>query len=172
MGAQIAAHLAAAGVRTYLLDLPSDTLPSDPKQQALVKKNPRAARAILAIENLKNLKPSPLFSQTFLSNIIPGNFEDDFSVLSDCDFVLEVVIEKIEVKRQIHARIAEFVRPGVPVATNTSGIPLGEISKDLPDHYQAQFFGTHFFNPPRYMKLVEIIPHAGSDTKMIDQIAT
>src|SRR5690606_33127542 len=102
MGAQIAAHLAAAGVRTYLLDLPSDKAPEDPKLAKAVGKNFRSARAILAIENLKQLKPSPLFSLSVLPNVIPGNFDDDMSVIADCDWVIEAVIERLDIKQGIH----------------------------------------------------------------------
>ena len=159
MGAQIAALLSTAGVRTYLLDLASNEPPADPKIAKAIGKNFRSARAMMAIENLKVLKPSPLYTATALAGIIPGNFEDDMSVLAECDWVIEVVIEKLEIKKAIHKRIAEVVRPHVPVTTNTSGISLADICSDLPEHYQANFFGTHFFNPPRYMRLLEIIPH-------------
>src|SRR5688500_11519572 len=119
MGAQIAAHLAATGVRTYLLDLPSDEPPKDPAQAKAVGKAFRSARAILAIENLKQLKPSPLFSAKALQGIIPGNFDDDLSVLAECDWVIEAVIERMDVKKDLHRRIAEYARPHVPVTTNT-----------------------------------------------------
>ena len=101
MGAQIAALLSAAGIRVHLLDLPNTEAPKDPKEAKLVGKNFRSARAILAIENLKQLKPSPLYSTSALSGIIPGNFEDDMPVLRDCDWVLEAVIERLDVKQRL-----------------------------------------------------------------------
>ena len=167
MGAQIAAHLAAAGVRTHLLDLPGDKPPEDPKLAKAVGKNFRSTAAILAVENMKHLKPAPLMSQSILPNLICGNFEDDMSVLADCDWVIEAVIERIDIKKSIHAKINEHAKPGIPVTTNTSGISLAEIIEDLPEEYGKRFFGTHFFNPPRYMRLLEVIPHANCDQKLI-----
>ncbi len=167
MGAQIAAHLAAAGVKTYLLDLASNEPPADKNQAKAVGKNFRSARAVLAIENLKQLKPSPLMSASVLQSVIPGNFDDDLSVIADCDWIIEAVIERLDIKQSLHKRIAEYARPHVPVTTNTSGISLESIVQDLPEEYQARFFGTHFFNPPRYMKLLEIIPHERTDPKLL-----
>jgi 3-hydroxyacyl-CoA dehydrogenase len=170
MGAQIAALLAAAGVRTYLLDLSSSEPPTDKKLAGAVGKNFRSTRAILAVENLKQLKPSPLFSPASLINVIPGNFDDDMSVLSDCDWVIEAVVERLDIKQSIHKRIGEYVRPHVPVTTNTSGISLEDIVKGMPEDYASRFFGTHFFNPPRYMRLLEIIPHSYTDEKLKNEV--
>lgn len=172
MGAQIAAHLAAAGVRTYLLDLPSAEPPADKALAKVVGKNFRSARSVLAIENLKVLKPSPLYTATCLQNIIPGNFDDDMSVIADCDWVIEAVIERMDIKQSLHKRIAEYARPEIPVTTNTSGLNLAEIVKDLPEAYAQRFFGTHFFNPPRYMKLLEIIPHVDTNPKLLSETTT
>jgi len=172
MGAQIAAHLAAAGVRTHLLDLPSAEGPTDRKLKAVVGKNIRNTRAILAIENFKTLKPAPLMSDSVLPNIIPGNFDDDMSVIADCDWVIEAVVERIDIKRSIHAKIAEYARPDIPVTTNTSGISLAEITEGMSEEYQSRFFGTHFFNPPRYMRLLEIIPHGGCNKEVITALST
>lgn len=171
MGAQIAAHLAAAGVRTYLLDLPSAEPPKDPAQAKAVGKAFRSARAVLAIENLKQLKPSPLYTAKVLQSLIPGNFEDDLSVLAECDWIIEAVIERMDIKKDLHQRIAQYARPHVPVTTNTSGLNLEEIVKDLPEEYQSRFFGTHFFNPPRYMRLVELIPHPLTDRKLMEELS-
>lgn len=170
MGAQIAAVLAAAGVRTYLLDLSSNEPPADKKLAGAVGKNFRSTRAVLAIENLKQLKPSPLYTASSLVNIVPGNFDDDMSVLSDCDWVIEAVVERLDIKQNIHKRIGEYVRPHVPVTTNTSGISLEDIVKSMPEEYARRFFGTHFFNPPRYMRLLEIIPHHNTDEKLKNEL--
>ncbi len=171
MGAQIAAHLAAAGVRTHLLDLPSEAPHKDPKIAAAIGKGFRSTAAFLAVENLKKLKPAPLASESILSNIIPGNFDDDMSVLADCDWIIEVVAERLEIKKSILKRISEYARPHVPVTTNTSGLSLEKMAEDLDESFHARFFGTHFFNPPRYMKLLEIIPHPRSDVKLIEELA-
>jgi len=175
MGAQIAAALAAAGVRVHLLDLAMTALPQhidkDIKEKKLIGKNIRNARALMAIEGLKSLKPAPYYSAAHERAIIPGNFDDDLSVCADADWVLEAVIEKLEIKQSIHKRLADVVRPGIPVTTNTSGISLRDICSGLPEHYQANFFGTHFFNPPRYMRLLEIIPHDNVDTALVTRLS-
>lgn len=163
MGAQIAAHLAAAGIRTYLLDLPADAPPEDPKMKKFLGKNFRNSRSQLALQNLKMLKPAPLYSEDVLKLVIPGNFEDDFSVISDSDWVVEVVVERLDIKRDIHQRIKEYLPAHAIVTTNTSGIPLSSIVEGFPEDYIKRFFGTHFFNPPRYMRLLELIPHANTD---------
>lgn len=172
MGAQIAAHLGAAGVRVHLLDLASNEPPKDPKQAAAVGKRFRSSRSILAIEAMKTMKPSPLMSETVLTQIIPGNFDDDFEVLRDVDWVIEVVVERLDVKQAIHKRIAETAPHHIPITTNTSGISIADMIKDLPDHFQHRFFGTHFFNPPRYMHLVEIVTQPEADVKMMADVAT
>ena len=159
MGAQIAALLSAAGIRVHLLDLASNEPPKDPKDAKIVGKNIRSARSILAIENLKSLKPSPLYTSAVLTGIIAGNFDDDMAVLRECDWVVEAVIERLDIKQQLFTRVMEYAKPGIPITTNTSGINLEDIAKNMPEQFVTNFFGTHFFNPPRYMKLLEIIPH-------------
>lgn len=159
MGAQIAALLSAAGIRVHLLDLASTEPPKDPKEAKIVGKNIRSARSLLAIENLKSLKPSPLFTANVLTGIIPGNFDDDMPVLRDCDWVVEAVVERLDIKQKLFSRVLEYAKPGIPITTNTSGINLEDIAKNMPEQFVTNFFGTHFFNPPRYMKLLEIIPH-------------
>ncbi len=170
MGAQIAAHLAAAGVRTHLLDLPSEVPHKDPKIAAAIGKNFRSTAAFLAIEGMKKLKPSPLASESILQNLIPGNFADDMSVIADCDWIIEVVAERLEIKKSILKQISAYAKPHVPVTTNTSGLSLEKMSEDLDASFNARFFGTHFFNPPRYMKLLEIIPHTHTDKKLIAEL--
>jgi 3-hydroxyacyl-CoA dehydrogenase len=171
MGAQIAALLSAAGIRVHLLDLPSTEPPKDPKDAKIVGKNVSSARAVLAIENLKALKPSPLYSLNALSGIIPGNFDDDMPVLRDCDWVVEAVVERLDVKQQLFTRVMEYAKPGTPITTNTSGINLEDIAKNMPEEFVTNFFGTHFFNPPRYMKLLEIIPHNLTNRDLINDFS-
>ncbi|MEN9836273.1 MAG: hypothetical protein RL011_2466 [Pseudomonadota bacterium] len=172
MGAQIAAHLAAAGVKVHLLDLASNEPPQDKNLAKLVGKHFRSQRAILAIENLKQLKPSPLYSAGVLASVMPGNFDDDMAVLAECDWIIEAVVERLDIKRSIHKRIAEYARPHVPITTNTSGISLDEIAKEQSEEYQSRFFGTHFFNPPRYMRLLETIPHPHTNAKLQAELET
>jgi 3-hydroxyacyl-CoA dehydrogenase len=171
MGAQIAALLSAAGIRVHLLDLTSVEPPKDPKEAKIVGKNFRSARAIMATENLKALKPSPLFHMSALAGIIPGNFDDDMPVLRSCDWVIEAIVEKLDVKQQLFNRVMEYARPGIPITSNTSGINLEDIAKNMPEQFVTHFFGTHFFNPPRYMKLLEIIPHGLTKRDLIESFS-
>lgn len=170
MGSQIAALLAANGVKTHLLDLTQKDAPSDPKVAALVGDRYRSLRSIMAIENLKTLRPSPLYSAKHLDSLIPGNFDDDMSVIAQADWVLEAVSEQIAIKNAIHKRIAEYARPGIPITTNTSGISIAEMAKAFPDHLVANFFGTHFFNPPRYLRLVELVPHSDTNHTLMKDL--
>lgn len=150
MGSQIAALIADAGVDVYLLDRVSDgaTTPGE-----------RNHYALKAIASLRTLKPSPVVSLESLKRITPGNFDDDMSCVAECDWIIEAVIEDLAIKQKIHLDISKYKRNDVMVSTNTSGILLKDISKNLPSEYSAMFMGTHFFNPPRYTKLVEIIRH-------------
>lgn len=171
MGAQIAALLGAAGITTWLLDLELTEPPADAKLAKALGSKFRSGRAMGALETLKKLKPSPLLSESALELIIPGNFADDLSVISECDWIIEVVIEKLEIKRSIHKRISEYKRPGVPITTNTSGIPINDIVSELGDEYARDFFGTHFFNPPRYMKLLEVIAGTKTNPELFSQVS-
>ena len=172
MGAQIAAHLAAAGVETYLLDLPGSEPIPDPKLAKVVGKNLRNAPAILAIHNLTKLKPSPLASPSLLPQIIPGNFEDDMPKLAEVDWVIEAVVERIDIKKSMLAKIAEHAPKDIPITTNTSGLSMADMCADLDENFKQRFFGTHFFNPPRYMKLLEIVPQEKSDPAMISKLSS
>ncbi len=154
MGTQIAALLAASGITTHLLDLSSE--------------GERSSRALAAIANLKQLKPTPLYNEASLSRLIPGNFDDDMKVLEDCDWILEAVVERLDIKQSLHRKIAQYARPNVPVTTNTSGIKLVDIAAEFSPEQRQRFFGTHFFNPPRYMKLLEIIPHPETNLELLN----
>ena len=176
MGAQIAAWLAAAGVRVHLLDLASETLPEKlgRKTAKLLrgKKVGRNAPVHLALARLQSLKPAPLTSKSILSRLIPGNFEDDLSVVADSDWVIEAIIEKKEYKLPLMKKCSQYLKPTTPFSTNTSGIPLAELKDGFPEHLQPMFLGTHFFNPPRYMPLVEIIAHGATDPKMVRSLSS
>lgn len=171
MGAQIAALLAAAGVRVHLLDLASEQPPQDPKLAKAIGKNFRSTAAYAAIETLKALKPSPLTSPKVLANIIPGNFTDDMQILASVDWVIEAVVERLDIKKKMMKDIVANARQGIPITTNTSGLSLASIVEGEPAHITSRFFGTHFFNPPRYMKLVEIVTHGANDMTMVKEVA-
>jgi 3-hydroxyacyl-CoA dehydrogenase len=149
MGSRIAAHLANAGVSVLLLDLAA----SDGARNAVADK---------ALDTLKKSKPAAFYAPSAAARIRTGNFDDDLAQLAECDWIIEAVTENLEIKQQLLTRVAPHVQPHAILTTNTSGIPVGSIASVLPAELRRRWFGTHFFNPPRYMRLVEVIP--GPDT--------
>ena len=148
MGAGIAAHLSNAGIPTLLLDIaPQDETVTDKNQ--IVKS---------LFEAAKKLKPAPFMLGDNAKLITIGNFTDDFAKLKDCDFVIEAVVENLEIKHKLFAEVDKYRKPGAVIASNTSGIPIDSIAEPFSDDFKSHFVGIHFFNPPRYMKLVEVIP--------------
>jgi 3-hydroxyacyl-CoA dehydrogenase len=160
MGAQIAAHLANAGVRTLLLDLPPRELTAEERARGLTLEarevRDRAARA--GLEAAQKAKPAAFFTPAAASLVSVGNFEDDLARLKDCDLIIEAVVENLEIKRGLYERVEAARRPGSVVASNTSGIPIKELAAGRSEDFRAHFLGLHFFNPPRYLHLVELIP--------------
>ncbi len=159
MGSRIAAHLANAGIPTLLLDM----VPAGEGSRN------RLAEAALA--NLAKAKPAAFFESSLASMVTPGNFEDDLPKLKQCDWVIEAVAENLEIKRALLDRVAPHLAPQAVLSTNTSGLPIAKIAAGLKSH-RDRFFGTHFFNPPRYMQLLEIIPTAESDGDLVAAFAT
>jgi len=152
MGARIAAHFANAGLPCVLLDI----VPPDLKPDAPPSERNRFARN--GIEAAKKSRPAAFFSANLADKISIGNFEDDLARCAEADWIIEVVAENLEIKRKLLSRVAQFRKPGAIVTTNTSGLPVHLIAEGLPDEFQQHWAGTHFFNPPRYLKLVEVIP--------------
>jgi 3-hydroxyacyl-CoA dehydrogenase len=155
MGAQVAAHLAAQGIEVVLLDI----VPSGAGD--------RSALARRALEGLRRMKPSPLHLPEHAALVRPGNFEDDWGQLKDADWVFEAVVEELEIKRQLFSKVAVAVPPRAVVTTNTSGLGIGAMSSHLPVEFRRRFLGTHFFNPPRYLKLLETIPGPDTDRELL-----
>jgi 3-hydroxyacyl-CoA dehydrogenase len=152
MGAQIAAHLVGCGLDVSLLDLVPPDAGAD-----------RSRLARRALDTLKRLKPGPLHLPEHAEHIRVGNFEDDWKELKGADWVVEAVVEDLEVKRRLFARVAEGASPRAVVSTNTSGLGIAAMSAELPAGLRPRFLGTHFFNPPRYLKLLETIPGPETD---------
>ncbi|HMD42522.1 MAG TPA: 3-hydroxyacyl-CoA dehydrogenase NAD-binding domain-containing protein [Candidatus Acidoferrum sp.] len=148
MGARIAAHFANAGLPCLLLDI----VPKDASTSA-----DRNKLVLAGIEAAKKSKPAAFFSSELAANISIGNFEDDLARIADADWIIEVVAENLEIKRTLLGKVAQFRRPGSIVTTNTSGLPVHLIAEGMTEEFQQHWAGTHFFNPPRYMKLVELI---------------
>jgi 3-hydroxyacyl-CoA dehydrogenase len=157
MGAQIAAHLANAGIPTLLLDIvpPEDEAETQPLGRVHKADRNRIARA--GYESAKKAKPAAFFTADLASLVSIGNFEDDLAKLKDCDLIIEAVVENLEIKRSLYEKVELHRRPGAVIASNTSGIPLKQLAEGRSDDFRAHFLGMHFFNPPRYMHLVELI---------------
>ncbi|WP_078392164.1 3-hydroxyacyl-CoA dehydrogenase/enoyl-CoA hydratase family protein [Shouchella patagoniensis] len=159
MGASIAAHLANAGIPVLLLDMvPKAPESGDSSVATLKKKQVRNQLANTAITKLKKQKPAPLASKETAALIETGNLEDDFERLKEADWIIEVIIENLEAKKQLFTRIDEVRSKGSIVTSNTSGISIKTMSEGRSEDFKAHFLGTHFFNPPRYLKLLELIP--------------
>src|SRR6202035_1600316 len=149
MGSRIAAHFANAGISSLLLDVagqPNRNLP-----------------ALTGIQNALKQRPGGFFTDEKAALVEAGNFEDDLEKLSACDWIIEAIVENLDAKRALWRKVDGVRKPGTILSTNTSGIPLAQISEGFPAEFRCHFLGTHFFNPPRYLHLVEMIP--GADTR-------
>ena len=163
MGARIAAHFANAGLPCLLLDIvPKGAGASAAERNKL---------ALAGLEAAKKSKPAAFFATALASKIAVGNFEDDLARIADADWIIEVVAENLEIKRGLLAKVAQFRKPGSIVTTNTSGLPVRLIAEGLPEEFQQHWAGTHFFNPPRYMKLVEVIPGLQTSAAVLQTLA-
>ena len=165
MGSRLACHFANIGLDVLLLDIVPRELSEKEKQQGLTESSPSFRNRIVnqALSDTFKAKPAALYHKSFKSRITTGNFDDDFEKISECDWVLEAVIENLEVKKQVFQKVDNLRKPGTLVTTNTSGIPVTRLIEDLSDDFQKNFCGTHFFNPPRYLRLLEIIPTEKTD---------
>jgi 3-hydroxyacyl-CoA dehydrogenase len=161
MGARIAAHFANAGVPTYLLDI----IPPDADAPA------RNRIADAGLEAARKSKPAALMEGSLACLVTPGNFEDDLGRLSEVDWIIEAVVENLEIKRTLLKKVEAVRKPGTIITTNTSGLPVAKICEGFSDDFRRCWFGTHFFNPPRYMRLLEIIPTSESDRALIGSVA-
>jgi 3-hydroxyacyl-CoA dehydrogenase len=165
MGSRIAAHIANAGVPVVLLDIVPPGTAADA---------PKAARdkfVLGALDGLKKSKPAAFFSPASARLITLGNFDDDMALIAGCDWIIEVVAENLEIKRALLAKVLQHRKPGTITTTNTSGLPIAEIVAGLDEDLKHHWFGTHFFNPPRYMRLLEIIPTADSDPSDVEVVS-
>ncbi len=161
MGARIAAHFANAGVPSYLFDI----VPPDADGPA------RNKIAAAGLEAAKKSKPAAFMEPSLARLVTVGNFEDDINKLADVDWIIEAVVENLEIKRALLRKVEAVRKPGTIVTTNTSGLPVHKIAEGFSDDFRWAWFGTHFFNPPRYMRLLEIIPTPEADKAAIDAIA-
>jgi 3-hydroxyacyl-CoA dehydrogenase len=157
MGTQIAAHLANAGLTVHLLDLPAQTGDKNALVEASFKK-------------ALKLSPPIFFTDKVAHRLILGNFDDHFDRLATVDWVIEAVVERLDVKQQLMERLETVVREDTIVSTNTSGLPIHAIAQGRSESFRQRFLGTHFFNPPRYLKLLELIPTTDTDPQVLERL--
>jgi 3-hydroxyacyl-CoA dehydrogenase len=155
MGSRIACHFANIGVEVLLLDI----APKEGGRNSIVD---------TALQTAVKTNPSPIYSKKVLSKISTGNFEDDMSKIAAVDWIIEVVVENIDIKRKVFEQVEQFRKPGTLVTSNTSGIPIHMMAEGRTEDFQAHFCGTHFFNPPRYLRLLEIIPTLKTKPELVD----
>jgi 3-hydroxyacyl-CoA dehydrogenase len=162
MGSRIACHFAGIGVQVLLLDI----IPKDVAAEA-----PQPVRNKIVNDALQaaiKSNPSPLYTKDAVKRITTGNFDDNMKDIHSYDWIIEVVIERLDIKQQIYEKVEKFRRPGTPITSNTSGIPIHILSQGRSDDFRKHFCGTHFFNPPRYLRLLEIIPTKDTDPSVVD----
>jgi len=173
MGARIAAHVANAGVWCALLDIAPAELSAEEQKRGLALTSPEVRNRIVraGLAGAAKAKPAAFFTRGMENRIITGNLEDDLKLCAEADWIVEAVAENLDIKRGLFSRAAQFRRPGTIVSTNTSGLPVRRIAEGMPEEWQQHWAGTHFFNPPRYLKLVEIIPGAGTRPDVIETLS-
>lgn len=167
MGAAIAAHLANCGIPSIMLDIVAPNLSDKDKDN----KKKRNAIAEAAKQALLKAKPSPVFTKSMIDMIEVGNFDDDMPRIAECDWIIEVVKEDLKIKNIVFGNVAKHRKPGTIVSSNTSGIPIKSMAEGMSDEMCEHFLGTHFFNPPRYLKLLEIIPSPKTKPEVIEKMA-
>jgi 3-hydroxyacyl-CoA dehydrogenase len=170
MGSRIACHFANIGVQVLLLDIAPKELSAEEAAKGLTLESPAVRNRIVnaAFQQTLKSKPASLYQAGFAANIQVGNFEDNLSGISDADWIMEVVVENLSIKKSIYERVEQFRKPGTLITSNTSGIPIHLMAEGRSADFQAHFCGTHFFNPPRYLRLLEIIPTPKTDASVID----
>lgn len=170
MGSRIACHFANIGVEVLLLDIvPKELLPAEEKK-GLSLDHPSVRNRIvnLSLQTALKSNPSPIYSKSYIARIETGNFEDDLSKIADVDWVIEVVVERLDIKRSVFEQVEKYRKPGTFITSNTSGIPMELMIDGRSDDFKDYFCGTHFFNPPRYLPLLEIIPSSRTKKEVVD----
>lgn len=174
MGSGIACHFANIGVEVLLLDIVPNELSEEEKKKKLSLDNKIVKNRIVndALKKALKSKPNPLYSKNFIKRIVTGNLKDDIHKIKEVDWIMEVVVERLDIKNNVFKLIEKYRTPGTLITTNTSGIPIKFMSKGKSEDFQKHFCGTHFFNPARYLKLFEIIPGPKTDTDIIEFLYT
>jgi len=170
MGSRIACHFANIGCEVVLLDIIPNELTGEEIVKGLDVSSKIVRNRIVnqSLENTIKSNPSPLYKKSFSSKIQTGNFEDDLSLISTCDWIIEVVVERLDIKKSLFERVEKHRKPGTIISSNTSGIPINLMVEGRSDDFKQHFCGTHFFNPPRYLQLLELIPTSQTKPEIID----
>lgn len=170
MGSRIACHFANIGCEVVLLDIVPRELNEEEKKKGISEESPVFRNRIVndALQFALKSNPSPIYRKSFASRIETGNFDDHLSKIADCDWIIEVVIERLDIKQQVFTNVEKFRKPGTLITTNTSGIPIHMMLEGRSDDFKAHFCGSHFFNPPRYLQLLEIIPTPSTSPEVVD----
>ncbi len=170
MGSRIACHFANIGLKVLLLDIVPRELNSKEEAKGLTLDSPVVRNRIVndSLQFALKSNPSPIYSKSFIDRIKTGNFDDDLQQIKDCDWIIEVVIERLDIKKQVFSSVEKYRKPGTLITSNTSGIPINHLIEDRSEDFVKNFCGTHFFNPPRYLKLFEVIPSKKTDPKVVD----
>ena len=163
MGSQIAAHLANAGLDVLLLDVTPESIGKEGAPDSIVESAYKAAT---------KMKPEPFMTPAAMKRVTLGNFDDDFDAIGDADWVIEVVVERMDIKQSVMERIEAAASDTAVISSNTSGLPIHEIAEGRSDGFKRRFLGTHFFNPPRYLKLFEVIPTPDTDPDVVARVSS
>ena len=162
MGSRIACHFAGIGIQVLLLDI----VPDEAKESGN-----KALRNKIVNDSLQaaiKSNPSPVYTKDAIKKITTGNFDDNLKDIAVCDWIIEVVVERLDIKRSLYEKVEQFRKPGTLITSNTSGIPIHLLNEGRSEDFKKHFCGTHFFNPPRYLRLLEIIPTPHTDPSVVD----
>jgi len=169
MGSAIACHFANIGCEVMLLDIAPKELTDEEKAKGLTPDHKAVKNRIVQSSFDRSVKsnPGPLYSKKYISRVKLGNFDDDMPAIKDYDWVIEVVVENLDIKKKVYEQVEKYRKPGTLITSNTSGIPIHLMAEGRSDDFKKHFCGTHFFNPPRYLKLLEIIPTPHTDAEVV-----
>lgn len=170
MGSRIAMHFANIGVKVLLLDIVPFELTEAEKKKGLTKEDPAVRNRIVteSFQNALKSNPSPIYRKSYADRVTLGNFDDDLAKIKNVDWIMEVVVERLDIKKQVFDKVEKYRKPGTLISSNTSGIPIHLMLDGRSDDFKQHFCGTHFFNPPRYLRLLEIIPTPHTAPEIVD----
>ncbi len=170
MGSRIACHFANIGLEVLLLDIAPKELNAEEQAKGLSLEHAAVRNRVVntALQTAVKTNPSPIFTKQSLARISTGNFEDNMKDIAACDWTIEVVVENLDIKKKVYDQVEQFRKPGTLITSNTSGIPIHLMAEGRSEDFKKHFCGTHFFNPPRYLRLLEIIPTPDTDQEVVD----